>query len=212
MRKTTARFLQRALLAGAFLPLLMFVPLSETAAAAVPSFTVTVTNPVVNAPLSNTPAAGGPSFAATITRPGVYTFNRPNGNVIVVSATSSASGPRTHPGADPSNNVTVGINEYNCCGTLLWTFTETVYWSWDGSQVLSDSPSTGASTSAPAWYVASKPDPYTFWDQYPIREGNHGEATFACCYFVQNQTMNPIITIIVDALGGWSAQTQCTGC
>jgi hypothetical protein len=187
MRRIVSIVLQRALLAIAFLPLIMSAPLSETVAAA------------------------GPSFRVTITHPGVYTFHRPNGNVVVVSATGP-SGARTHPRGDPSNNVTVGINEYNCCGGLLWTFTETVYWSWDGSQVLSDSPSTGASTSAPAWYVASKPDPYTFWDQYPIREGNHGEATFACCYFVQNQTMNPIITIIVDALGGWSAQTQCTGC
>ncbi len=59
------------------------------------------------------------------------------------------------------------------------------------------------------WYVASKPDPSSYWIVEPIRKGNYAQATIACCFFVPYQTNNPQVWINVDALGGWSASTQC---
>jgi hypothetical protein len=161
------------------------------------------------ATLSASAAVGG-KYVDQFATSGQVRHTLPNGNLVVITVTGPTGVLKmAAPATAGSNNVTVGIDEYNCCGALLWTFTETVYWSWDDTQVNTDSPFSSASTSAPGWYVSSQPAPDTFWVVFPTREGNHAQATFNCCGPFPSQTQNPQITIQVDALGGWSAQTQC---
>lgn len=138
-------------------------------------------------------------------------YSLEGGYVVEFSATRAASGKAglAKPLSDLSNNVTVGIDMYDAFGVLLWRFSETVIWAWNGSAVTSSNASSSANTYTIGWYVASQPSPSTYWIINPIRMGNTAQSTLSCCFFIPYQTNTPTVTIQVDALGGWSGSTSC---
>jgi len=104
--------------------------------------------------------------------------------------------------------VTVGIEMWNCCGTLLWRFGLTVHWGYDVNAVTFVSP-TSANNTYSGWYEYSRPAPTWYWVSYPRVAEAHGEAVNRCCWGANWEQDNPHVWIGVNADGNWNSRTAC---
>lgn len=170
-------------------------------------------------PLSGGALAAAPinfSVSDTFTDSGSVTHQLANGDRLVITVTgpqkrnAAITGPGfAKPLAALDKWVTVGIDRYNCCGDRLWTFSLTVHWGYDFSQVTFTEPTSQNSIWYAGWYQDSKPAPTWYWISYPRITESHGEATNKCCWSFPTQTDNPHVWIGTNADGDWNARTYC---
>lgn len=169
--------------------------------------------------LAGTPAVANPTtnfqVADTFAASGVSVHDLANGDRLVVTVngpakrSSSRGTGLARPLSAYDKWVTVGIDRYNGYGDRLWTFSLTVHWGYDFSQVTFTEPSSQNSIWMAGWYQESKPTPTWYWISQPRVTESHGEATNKCCYSFPTQTDNPHVWIGTNADGDWNARTYC---